>query len=519
MPKDSGVKPGKVYLIGAGPGDPGLITVRGLECLRTADVVVYDHLVDESLLESARKDAQLIYTGKQQSHHTLPQEEMNSLLVSLAREGKVVARLKGGDPFVLGRGGEEAEALAAAGIPFEVVPGVTAAVAVPAYAGIPLTHRRLASSFAVITGHEAPDKGQPTIDWERVAGGADTLVFLMGVSNLEAICRQLAEHGRPASTPAAVIRWGTYPRQETVTGTLSDIAERAREASMAPPAVLVVGEVVNLRETLRWFDNRPLFGKRVLVTRSRHQASRLSRLLAQEGALPVELPTIEIQPVTSPALDRALSRLGDFGWAIFTSANGVEAFFSRLDALGRDSRALGGVKLCAIGEATAAALVGRGLRADLVPGEFSASGILSAFDDVLSSAKGGQGIGGVRCLLPRAEAVPPELARGLRERGVEVEEVAVYRTRPTPPSDQARELVETVDIITFTSSSTVKGLARLMGGKVESINRATVACIGPVTAATAAGMGIRTDVVAPTYTIPGLVSALVEYEQKKHEEA
>ncbi|MEE9203128.1 MAG: uroporphyrinogen-III C-methyltransferase, partial [Dehalococcoidia bacterium] len=395
-----------MYLIGAGPGDPGLITVRGLECLAAADVVVYDHLVDERLLESARKDARLIFAGKQQRKHTLSQEEISALLVSLGREGEVVARLKGGDPFVLGRGGEEAEALAAAGIPFEVVPGVTAAVAVPAYAGIPLTHRRLASSFAVITGHETPDKGQSTIDWERVSGGADTLVFLMGVSNLEAICRRLVGHGRPASTPAAVIRWGTYPTQETVTGTLSDIAERALQAGMAPPAVLVVGEVVSLREALRWYDNRPLFGKRVLVTRSRHQASRLSHLLAQEGAQPVELPTIEVQPAPSPALDKALSHLGDFGWAVFTSANGVEAFFSRLGELGRDARALGGVKLCAIGEATAAALSGHGLRADLVPGEFSAGGILSAFD--------GQDIGGVRCLLPRAEAVPPELARGLR---------------------------------------------------------------------------------------------------------
>ncbi|MEK7847376.1 MAG: uroporphyrinogen-III synthase, partial [Chloroflexota bacterium] len=313
--------------------------------------------------------------------------------------------------------------------------------------------------------------------------------------------------GRPATTPAAVIQWGTYPRQQTVIGTLGDIAERAREAGMAPPAVLVVGEVVGLRQALRWYDNRPLFGKRVLVTRSRHQASRLSQLLAREGAEPVELPTIEIRPVASGALDRAFSRLGDFGWAIFTSANGVEAFFSRLSERGQDTRALGGVRVCAIGEATAAALTARGLRADLVPAEFSASGILKALEGV--------DIAGLRFLLPRAEAVPPELARGLRERGAEVKEVAVYRTRPAAPTQKARELIQSADIITFTSSSTVQGLARLAGGDVVLINRATVACIGPVTAATAAEMGIRTDVVAPTHTIPGLVAALVEYEKNR----
>jgi uroporphyrinogen III methyltransferase/synthase len=504
------MKPGKVYLIGAGPGDPGLITAKGLRCLETADVVVYDHLVDESLLEHACKGVRLIFAGKQQSHHTLRQEETNALLVSLGQEGKVVARLKGGDPFVLGRGGEEAEALAAGGIPFEVVPGVTAAVAVPAYAGIPLTHRRLASSFAVITGHETPDKEQSTIDWARVAGGADTLVFLMGVTNLAPICRGLVEPGRPSSTPAAVIRWGTYPRQETVTGTLADIAQRAEEASMAPPAVLVVGEVVGLRNTLRWFDSRPLFGKRILVTRSRHQASRLSKLLGQEGAEPVELPTIEIQQAPASSLDGALSRLGDFGWVVFTSANGVEAFFSRLIESGRDARALGGVKVCALGDATAEALRGWGLRADLVPSEFSAGGILSAF--------AGWDIAGVRFLLPRAEDVPPELADGLRGRGAQVEGLTVYRTQPADPSDKARELVESADIITFTSSSTVKGLACMVGGDVGLINRATVACIGPVTADTATGMGIHTDVVAPTHTIPGLVAALIEYEQNKPKE-
>ncbi|MDP7240457.1 MAG: uroporphyrinogen-III synthase, partial [Dehalococcoidia bacterium] len=291
-----------------------------------------------------------------------------------------------------------------------------------------------------------------------------------------------------------------------------DIAQRAAEANMTPPAVLVVGEVVGLRDSLRWFDRRLLFGKRILVTRSRHQASRLSNLLSQEGAEPVELPTIEIQKAHSSSLDEALTRLGDFGWVVFTSANGVEALFSLLIESGRDARALGGVKICALGDATAEALWGWGLRADLVPSKFSAGGILSAFDDALGSTKGGRDVAGVRFLLPRAEDVPPELADGLRQRGAVVEELTVYRTQPAGPSEQSRKLVESADIITFTSSSTVNGLARMVGGDVGLINRATVACIGPVTAATAIGMGIRTPVVAQTHTIPGLVSALLEYE-------
>ncbi|MBI4302621.1 MAG: uroporphyrinogen-III C-methyltransferase, partial [Chloroflexi bacterium] len=288
---------GKVFLVGAGPGDPGLITVRGLECIAQADVIIYDRLVDQRLLAQAKPGAELIYAGKSPQGHTLTQEEINALLVAKAKEKKVIARLKGGDPFVFGRGGEEAETLVSEGIPFEVVPGVTSAVAVPAYAGIPVTHRRFASSLAILTGHEEEGKGETRIPWDKIATGVDTLIFLMGMANLPYIVTELLKHGRPDTTPIALIRWGTRPQQETLEGILGDIVDRAREANFGPPAVAVVGEVVGLRQKLRWFDVGPLFGKRVLVTRSRRQASTLSALLVRHGAQPIELPTIEVEAV------------------------------------------------------------------------------------------------------------------------------------------------------------------------------------------------------------------------------
>lgn len=496
---------GKVYLIGAGPGDPGLITLKGVQALAEADAVVYDRLVDERLLEYCPL-AERIYAGKRRGRKALAQEEINSLLVDLARQGRVVARLKGGDPFLLGRGGEEAEALAEAGIPFEVVPGVSSAIAVPAYAGIPVTHRRLASSLTIITGHEDPAKGDTRLRWEKLATGADTLVFLMAAENLGELTRKLLEHGRPPTTPVALVRWGTYPYQETVTGTLKDIARKG--AGMEPPLVMVVGEVVRLREKLRWYDNRPLFGKRVLVTRSRAQASRLSRLLSAQGAQPLELPTIEIEAAPSPALDRALARLERFHWVVFTSANAVQPFFSRLAELGRDAWALGRARLCAIGEATAQALKERGLLPDLVPGDFSTPGILDAFSKI--------GVKGKRVLLPRTDIAGAGLARGLRSLGARVTQVVAYRTRrPAGGRQRARELISQADIVTFTSSSTAKGLVAMLDGDASAINRATVACIGEQTAQAAQELGIRVDIVAPVHTIPGLVAALVEYEARR----
>ncbi|MBI2868658.1 MAG: uroporphyrinogen-III C-methyltransferase [Chloroflexi bacterium] len=502
------MKKGIVYLVGAGPGDPGLLTLKGRECLARADVIIYDHLLEEVLLDAAPPEAERIYVGKSAAAHTLEQPEINELLAARAGEGKTVVRLKGGDPFVFGRGGEEAEVLARRGIPFEVVPGVTSAVAVPAYAGIPVTQRGLASSFAVITGHEDPAKSGSSINWSKLATGVDTLVFLMGVQNLPDIAARLREHGRPPDTPVAVIKSGTRPVQQTVTGTLQDIAGKVREARLSPPAITVVGEVVRLREALRWFDSRPLFGRRVLVTRARHQASSLSTLLAERGARPVELPAIEILPSDTAALDEAIMNLSRYDWLVLTSTNGVAAFFRRLRGLKRDSRALGGIKLAVIGPATAAALAEHGLIADYCPDTYTGEGLLAGFNKL--------DLAGRRFLLPRADIADKELTEGLAGLGGEVHDIAVYRTVPAQGAvARVRELLRSgaIDVITFTSSSTVTNLEAALGAGAAA--GVTVACIGPKTAATAAQAGLKVDIVARESTIPGLVAALEDYFTKE----
>jgi len=504
------VKRGRVYLVGAGPGDLGLMTQKGLRCLEQADVVVYDRLLDEQLLKFIPPKAEKFYVGKAAGEHTSSQSEINELLVEKAREGKTVVRLKGGDPFVLGRGGEEAEALAKNRIPFEIVPGVTSAVAVPAYAGIPLTHRRLASSFAVITGHEAPGKISSSINWEKLATAVDTLVFLMGMKNLPEIVSKLIEHGRPPETPVAVIKEGTKPEQETVVGRLDNIVAKAEEHHLTPPAVIVVGEVVRLREKLRWFDNRPLFGKRILVTRARHQAGALSRLLIERGAEPVELPVISIQPLPdSGELDRALSNLAQYQWLIFTSVNGVNAFFGRLYELNLDARALSGLKIGAIGPATAKALAQKGINADYVPVVYSSEGLIAGLKSQL--------VRGKRFLLPRADIADKDLANGLKELGAEVHEIAAYKTVSQPEAmAQAKRMLLSgqIDAIIFTSSSTVSNLVAVFNKKVPAI-KAKVACIGPKTADTATKAGLKVDIVAEEHTIPALVAAMEDYFRKE----
>ncbi len=500
------MKKGKVYLLGAGPGDPGLITVKAADVLKKAEVVVYDRLASDRLLDYCRPDAELIYVGKSAADHALPQDKINQLLVDKALEGKIVARLKGGDPFVFGRGGEEAEVLVTSGIPFEVVPGVSSSVAVPAYAGIPVTHRAAASSFAVVTGHEDPTKTESHLDWAKF--GADTLVVLMGTGNLPNIVSGLIDAGRPAATPAAVIEKGTTPAQRVVTGTLASIVDKVKTAAMKPPAILVVGEVVSLRDRLAWFDNRPLFGKKVLVTRSRTQASELASLLAERGASPLELPVISIETGDDAALDKAIGDHETFDWFVFTSANGVEAFLNRLVAAGKDARWFGGGKIAAIGPATAAALGCRGIKADFMPSDYTAEAILSELD--------GAEIRGKCFLLPRADIAPPLLADGLRNNGATVVEIAAYRTlgdRGTTP-EQAREHVSKADIITFCSSSTVEHLLKLVpaSGIADDI---IIACIGPVTAETAIRLGLRVDIVAKEHTIPGLVEAIEDYFKQR----
>ena len=501
------VKKGLVYLVGAGPGDPGLITVKGLQCINRADVIIYDWLASDQLLEEAKLEVELIYVGKMGAKHAMEQEQINALIVEKAEQGKIVTRLKGGDPFVFGRGGEEAEALVERGLPFEVIPGVTSAVAVPAYAGIPVTHRRVASSFATVTGHEDPTKGhRSSMRWSKLATGTDTIVFLMGVGNLPQIVEQLRKNGRSASTPIALIRNGTEQSQRTISGTLETIVGQVQEANFQPPAVIVVGEVVQLRDRLRWFDNRPLFGKRVLVTRSRHQASVLSKLLAEHGADPIEMPTIQIEPMSDyNELDEAISNLESYDWIVFTSVNGVDIFFQQLQATGMDSRAFKGVEVCAIGPATADSLEERGIRADFIPSKYAAAEIVSGFSerDVTSAA----------FLLPRAEIASQELVEGLINLGAKVHQIATYRTiTATKVASKATDLLAAgeIDVITFTSSSTVRGFMSIVGSECEGLSKATVACIGPVTAATAEELGIRVDIVAKDYTIPGLVAAIEE---------
>jgi uroporphyrinogen III methyltransferase/synthase len=486
---------GKVYLIGAGPGDPGLITVKAVACLRRADVVVYDRLVAPALLDDARAGAEKIYVGKASSDHTLPQNEINALLVQKAREGKIVARLKGGDPFVFGRGGEEALALVDAGIEFEIIPGVSSAIAAPAYAGIPVTHRGIATSFTVATGHLRDDQS-PISNLQ-----SPTLIYLMGVENLESIVNDLLAQGHSSETPAALVRWGTTTQQETMSGTLGDIYERGK--NLQPPAVLVVGNVVALREKLRWFENRPLFGKRILVTRAREQASELSQMLRELGAEPIELPVIRIAPLDDyRALDNALTQRYD--WIIFTSVNGVAAMWRRVHAIGRDARLFAGARLGAIGPATAEQLARYGLRVDFIPSEFVAESIVAGIGDVNSK----------RILLPRADIAREKLARDLRARGAIVDEIIAYRTIAVDTHDPSAEKIhamlaaDEIDAITFTSSSTVRGFVNAVQAKIEKL-QSKIICIGPITAQTARELGLRVDAIAQEYTLEGLTKALV----------
>ena len=500
---------GKVYLIGAGPGDPGLITVKGLDCVKKADVIIYDYLANERLLEQRRPDAELIYVGKQGGRHTLPQEEINSLIVKKAKEGKMVARLKGGDPFIFGRGGEEAEELVDDGIPFEVVPGVTAATSVPTYAGIPLTHREHTASVAFVTGHEDPTKPESKVHWDKIATGIGTLVFFMGMKNLQHIVDNLVSHGRSAETPIAIIQWGTRTDQKVVTGTLRDIIPTATEAKVGAPAIIVVGEVVKLREKLNWYESKPLFGKRVVVTRSRDQASVFAEQLIDRGATTIEFPTIDVvRPENWAELDRAINAIETYQWIIFTSANAIKFFMGRLRELNRDLRMLKGVNICVVGPKTAEALEAYGLKADLVPSEFKAEGVIAAL--------GSEKVKGMRFLIPRAKTAREMIPEKLRERGAEVTVATAYENvRPAADVDRIRKLFEDrkISVVTFTSSSTVHNFVEILGqkGYKNLLDGVVVACIGPVTAKTAAEYGMITDIMPQDYTIPALVEEMVKF--------
>ncbi len=504
---------GKVYLIGAGPGDPGLITVKGLDCVKKADVIIYDYLANERLLEQRRPDAELIYVGKQGGRHTLPQEEINSLIIKKAREGKMVARLKGGDPFIFGRGGEEAEDLVDSHIPFEIVPGVTAATAVPTYAGIPLTHREHTASVAFVTGHEDPTKPESKIHWDKIATGIGTLVFFMGMKNLQHIVDNLVTHGRSPETPIALIQWGTRTDQRVVTGTLKDIVPKVKQAKLGPPAIIVVGDVVRLREKLNWYESKPLFGKRVVVTRSRDQVSVFAEQLIDRGATTIEFPTIDVVPPSNwEELDSAIRNIETYNWLIFTSANAVKFFMERLRGLGRDIRMLKGVNLCVVGPKTAESLEQYGLRADLVPAEFKAEGVLEAL--------GGEKVKGQRFLIPRAKIAREIIPRKLRELGAEVTVATAYENvKPEADVERVKKLFQDrkISVITFTSSSTVHNFVEILGQKEYKAltNGVDVACIGPVTAKTAEEYGMKVTIMPKDYTIPAFVEAMVEYYKKQ----
>ena len=497
---------GTVCLAGAGPGDPGLISQRALECIKLADVIVYDRLVSPRLVELARQDAELIYVGKASSQHTLGQEEINSLLVRLAGENKAVLRLKGGDPFVFGRGGEEALFLREHGVSFEIIPGITSAIAVAAYAGIPVTHRGVATSFAVFTGHEDPEKTESGLHWDKLATAVDTLIFLMGVENLSHITSQLMAHGRAADTPSAVIRWGTTPDQKTIVTTLGRAVADVAEQKLTPPAIFIVGDVVNLRKGLRWFDERPLFGKKILVTRAREQASRLTSRLEAAGAQCIEAPVIRIAPPESyRELDRAIAGMTRYTWVIFTSPNGVEAFFDRLGSAGKDSRHLGNVRIAAIGSETAAALGRHGIAADVVPAEFRAEAVVEALKNRIGPED--------RILIPRAEQAREVLPVELSRSGAAVDVVTAYRTVMGGADGEAVAgmlAAGEIDIVTFTSSSTVTNLLTLLGQQgTELLSVARIACIGPITADTCRENGLEPAVVASEYTIGGLADTII----------
>jgi len=499
-------KVGKVYLVGAGPGDPGLLTVKGAECLHMADVVVYDRLgVSPILLDLARPNAERVFMGKEPETPSGFQQQINATLAAAALAGKTVVRLKGGDPFVFGRGGEEVDALRAAGVPFEVVPGISSSIAVPAYSGIPVTHRGLATSFTVISGSEDPSKSESSLDWLALARTPGTLVVLMGWRSLPRIVDVLIANGRPPETPAAVTQWGTTPQQRSVSGTLENIVERGTEAGLTSPVVTIIGAVAGLRDRFQWFEDRPLFGRRVLVTRSRQQASVLSKSLAAQGAEAVELPTIDIAPVADPAeLDAALGRLAGYAWVVFTSTNGVTAVFDRLAAANRDARAFGGVRVGAIGPATAASLANHGITADFVPDTYTTEAVAAGFAAL--------GLRGAKVLLPSADIATDTLSSGLHSLGADLDEVDAYRTVvPAGAAKRAKELLASggIDTATFTSSSTVRNLVDLLDGEVSLLDGVQIVSIGPVTSATARELGLRVDMEAEEHTVAGVVDALL----------
>jgi uroporphyrinogen III methyltransferase / synthase len=506
-------KIGKVYLVGAGPGDPGLITVRGKSLLERAEVVVYDYLASKKLLKHVPASAELVYVGKKGGvQHTHTQEEINQMLVDHAQRGKMVVRLKGGDPFIFGRGGEEVQQLFAAGVPFEVVPGVTSATAAATYAGIPITHRDYTASVAFLTGHEDPTKETSGINWEKLATGVGTLVIYMGIKNLPTIVANMIKFGRDPKTPVAVVRWASTPEQRSVVGTLETIAQVVKDADIKPPSLIIIGEVVSLRSTIDWYEKRLLFGRKIIVTRTREQASDLVAGLEEFGANCLEYSTINIQPVDSyEVLDEELERINEYHWIIFTSLNGVKYFFDRLHSKGLDARSLKGPEIAVVGKSTADLLLKYGVHADLIPSVFTGEGLAQSLLD--------QGVEGRNILIPRALQGREILPETLRGAGAQVTVAPVYQNCPAEGDKEflRAELAKgKINMITFTSSSTVRNfLAMLDGENQDDLNAlladVKIAAIGPITAKTVTDSGLRVDVQPEQHTIPAMIEAIVDY--------
>lgn len=503
-------EPAKVFLIGAGPGEPELITLLGRRRLAEADVVLYDALVHPEVLEWAARHAELVPVGKRAGRPSQRQAEINARMLQASRDGLTVARLKGGDPYLFGRGSEEAAFLSANQIPFEVVPGVSSPIAAAAFSGITLTEREASSSVAFITATESADKDRSSHDWAKLATGPSTLVIFMGLRKLESLISLLVENGRDPGTPAAAVQWASLPAQRTVVATLGELASEVRRHELGLPSLVIVGEVVAQREQRRWFDRKPLFGKRVLVTRPIHQNDEIRRLIRDAGAEPIALPAIRIRsPDDGEALARALRSIASYRWVVFTSANGVSAFFARAREEGLDARALGGVRVCAIGTATGAALERQGVFPDLIPSEFRgeavAEALLARDPDLV----------GRRVLLPRAAVARAALPDLLRAAGVEVDIVHAYRTIGPSETDaeRMRELLHhrRVDILTFTSPSTVERLAEALGEHADVAADFIIACIGPITAEAVRNRGWPVHVTAARYTAEGLVESLIEH--------
>lgn len=493
-------KRGKVFLVGAGPGDPGLLTLKAARLIASCDVLVYDYLAAPPIVALAPPDCEKIYVGKKAGAHTLSQEEITALIVRLGEEGKRVVRLKGGDVFVFGRGGEEAAELREAGVAFEIVPGITSAIAAPAYAGIPVSHRDHNTSFTIATGHEDPTKGYSSLDFAKLANPAQTLVFLMAMGNLAGIVEKLRQNGLSGETPVAIVREGTRPEQETLVATLDTVVAEVERTKFAAPAIVVIGNVVRERERIRWFDASPLFGRRVLVTRPAADADAFAAKLWEIGAEPVVAPTIAIGPPDDPAAaEAAVGGVRAYAWIVFTSQNGVAAFFDRLSAAGGDARALGDVKVAAIGPKTAERLVAHGVRPDFVPAKFISEDVAAG---LLSRTAPGD-----RILLFRAQEARDVLPESLRAAGRSVDVVAAYKTSPVRDPALARA-AERAGIWTFTSASTVRAFAENVPGAAQLGSDKTVACIGPITAEAARELGLRVDVVADDFTVDGLIEAL-----------